>query len=98
MFVISGFAGQTLTKTLDISQNDVGDELVIVDVTPLPVGAALAGKVAIAADKKSLTYTLDDYSGVAFSEAFRYRVQDPTLAPGTVGAVTGARVDIQVGE
>uniref|UniRef100_A0A383WID1 Cadherin domain-containing protein n=1 Tax=Tetradesmus obliquus TaxID=3088 RepID=A0A383WID1_TETOB len=96
-YVIPGTAGQTLTKKLEVLQNDIGNGLLIIDITPLPVGKTLTGKAQIDAGSKSITYTVQDYNGVPFAEAFRYRVTDPSLPPGTVGKVTGARVDIKVG-
>jgi hypothetical protein len=97
-YVIRGSAGQTLSQTLDVLNNDVGGQLSIIDATPLPDIATLKGSVQINADKKSITYTLNQYNGVPFVEAFRYKVRDATLDLGAVGAITSARVDISVGK
>jgi hypothetical protein len=97
-FTLNAKKGDSISEVLNVLGNDVGDQLEIFDVTPLPAGSTLKGTVQISADKKSITYSLDSFDGAKFSEAFRYRVKDLSLQPGAVGALTGARVDISVGE
>jgi hypothetical protein len=68
------------------------------NIAPLPVGSTLKGTVQVSADGQRIIYTVPEYNGVPYSEAFRYRAWDKALAMGAAGAVTAARVDVTVGE
>lgn len=96
-YTLSASVGQTLSQQLKVLADDTGIGLKLVPfasedaVLPLPQGSTLTGAVSITADSLALKYIVT-FDGKAYTDNFRYRVQDAN------GQKTTALVTVNVGE